>query len=91
MGEVRMTLVGKERFLKKDNSGYWHKIYYVCEFSSAKKEAGCLGSESCDDFVSEECWHSIKPEHIGKEFVLEYGMNEYRKPVITGLIFAEDK
>lgn len=91
MSSVCMTFVGKERFLKKDKSGYWHKVHFNCTFSDEKEEAGCFGFETGNEFVSEECWHSIKPEDVGREFVFEYGMNQYRKPEVIGMKFAETK
>lgn len=89
MSVVRMVLVGKERFLNKEKSGYWHKVHYIAEFTNNKFEQGCLGSYGKDVFVSEECWHSIKADDIGKEFIFEYGSNEYGNPVVVGLRFAE--
>ena len=89
MEVVKMVLVGKERFLNKEKTGYWYKVHYIMEFTNAKIESGCIGSSGRDTFVSEECWHSIKVDDIGKEFLFEYGSNEYGKPVVIGLRFAE--
>ncbi len=90
MSSVSMTLVGKEQFLKKDKSGYWYKIHYVSPFSDKKKEKGCIGFETGDSFISEECWHSIKPEHINQEFQFVYGMNEFKKAEVVGLEFIKE-
>lgn len=89
MNVVRMVLVGKERFMNKEKNGYWHKVHYIAEFSSAKFEQGCVGSYGKDVFVTEECWHSIKSDDIGREFIFNYGSNEYGNPVVESLRFAE--
>ena len=91
MSSVSMTFVGKERFLKKDKSGYWYKIYYISVFSDKKREEGCMGSEGGNCFVSEECWHSIKPENVGQEFDFEYGTNEFKRAEVIGLKFIDRK
>lgn len=88
MEVVRMVLVGKERFLNKEKSGYWYKVHYITEFTNAKVQAGCVGSFGKDVFVSEEAWYSIKPDDIGREFIFEYGSNEYGNPVVIGFRFA---
>ena len=89
MEVVRMVLVGKERFLNKEKSGYYHKVHYVMDFTNAKIEAGCIGSFGKDVFVSEEAWHSIKADDIGREFIFEYGCNQYGNPTVIGLRFAQ--
>ena len=91
MSSVSMTFTGQERFLKKDKSGYWYKIHYISAFSDEKREKGCMGSESGDCFVSEECWHSIKPENIGQDFDFEYGTNEFKRAEVIGLKFIGNK
>lgn len=91
MSSVSMTFVGKERFLKKDKSGYWHKVHYISAFSDKKREEGCVGSDTGDSFVSEECWHSIKPADVGREFEFEYGTNEFKRAEVVGLKFIEDE
>ena len=87
---VSMILVGKDRFLKKDKSGYWHKIYYISEFDNEKREAGAIGSDTGDVFVSEECWHSIKEEHIGQAFTFIYATNRFKRAEVVGLKFIEE-
>lgn len=89
MSVVKMVLVGKEKFLNKEKNGYWYKIHYTSEFSKAKFEQGCVGTYGKDVFVTEECWYSIKEEDLGKEFIFEYGTNEYGNPVVEGLRFAD--
>ena len=91
MNSVSMTFIGKERFLKKDGSGYWYKIHYISAFSDRKKEEGCMGSEGGNCFVNEECWYGIKPENVGQEFDFIYGTNEFKRAEVIGLKFIEDK
>ncbi len=86
---VSFVLVGKERFMKKDKSGYWHKIYYLVEFNDNKLEQGAMGSYCKDCFIPESCYHTIRQEDIGREFVLEFGSNQYGNPEVIGLRFTE--
>ena len=92
MKEVRMVLVGYERFLKKSKDSFWYKIQFAIPYNDDKKSSGCVGSYMKSEFVTEKCYNELSPENIGCEFVdYDFAKDEYGRPIINHLIFAEDK
>lgn len=79
-----MTILAKRGFYgsKGANEG---KPFYVLDVTGPMKDGGrgFFGYGVDQQFLTREQWESITPEDIGKQIVLDYGADEYGKPVVT--------
>lgn len=85
-----MVVVGKKKFLKKDNSGFCYVVNILIGFSDNQYASGCLGMECKELFISEKFFEEIDEGCFGRECVFTYGMSSFATPEPVGLIFADE-
>lgn len=76
-------LLGYKRFTSKKNGKEFCVACVVQDFSDREKENGSVGQKVDEIFMPENQYNLLKPEHIGKELVLDYELSGGRAYLVN--------
>ena len=83
-----MVVVGKNSFLKKDKTGMCYVLVCIVDFSDNQLNAGALGHNARNIFISKDFYDRVQEEHFNRECLFDYGTNSFGSPEPVGFIFA---
>lgn len=76
-------LMGYKRFTSKKNGKSFCVAELVSDFSQRDLAAGCVGKKVEEVFLPEDQYDYLKPEHIGKDVILDYELSGNRAYLVN--------
>lgn len=87
MEKVKFQVLGYRNFKKKDTGKPMTILTAVSPCTDADESRGNFGMKAVDFFMPDDRVNTLEPECIGMEFVPEYEISIYGRPVLSGFTF----
>lgn len=81
---VRFQVLGYRDFERKSDSKKMSVITVICDYNQAEVGRGSRGMKATDFFLPDELVGTLSPECLGQEFIPEYSLGSFGKPVLSG-------
>ena len=83
MTSVKFQVLGYRDFSRKADGKHMTILTACSQCTPADNARGIFGMKSTDFFLPDEFVGSLTPECVGQEFIPDYGLGAYGRPVLV--------
>lgn len=91
MADVKFQVLGYRDFNRKSDGKRMNILTACSQCTPADNARGTFGMKSTDFFLPDDLVGSLTPECVGKEFIPEYELGPYGRPVLVSFKFQAMK
>lgn len=91
MGDVKFQVLGYRNFNRKSDGKPLTVLTAFFPCTPKDNENGSYGMKSTDFFLPDDKVGTLSPDCVGKEFVPQYGINGFGRPMLSDFSLKEWK
>lgn len=84
MAGLKFQVLGYRDFNRKADGKRMTIVTTISQCTPADNSRGAFGNKSTDFFLPDDLVGTLTTESIGQEFVPEYSLGAFGKPILTG-------